>query len=208
MKLVVLTLTLMLISCGKKPDSQTNPVYLYAYGDSISYGLVHPNYVESVAQSHSAVLFQKSIGGTEMTDRNQHDTIISDNFYFWSKQDTVVLFAPGLNDAILNHADPTYMALYEKNLVELVNWMHWSQRKAFIGTPNHVCDETRFVTNSIVDQYADINRRVVKQINDPNIVLVDYNAEFTPSIANTLDCGHPNELGNSQMARILMNSWK
>lgn len=191
----LLLFSLLLLTACTSPTNQIKP--LYVYGDSISAGLDHPTNYQSIANKMGWFLVNKSIGTTSMASLNQYQLIMYDS-NLW-EPNAVIMLSPGLNDAILNGADPTYESNYYGWMKGIIGVIHQRGLVGYIGTPNSNCDEARFIANSITAQYAQVNRDLVQQINDPNIKLIDYNKGFVPDWGNTLDCIHPNKLGYAQM---------
>lgn len=218
-----LLVLILITGCAKpKETAQTN---IYTYGDSITFGLSHPSWPEAVASQWGKNLIQNSHGGTSLFDKNaggeetQYAMVM--NAKPWEATATI-LWAPGENDAILHQADAAYLAQYRQGLLECLTKIHLAKVKAYIGTPNHNSDEPRFGLNSVVDQYAQINRDLIAQLNDPNIVLIDFTPNFQPTFdqsleyyarmntttGTTLDGIHPNVYGYSLMTQFFFGKVK
>ncbi len=190
---------LIIINLGCSKPLNQSLTHLIVYGDSISYGLdtdVHPVYVEIIADYYGWNLEQKSVGGTDMSNVNQYTVIMTDTW----KPNTVIMYAPGVNDAILHGDSPEYLQYYHDMLRSILNKIHSNNIKAYIGTPIRNLDESRFVANSIIEKYAQINRDLVSNLNDPNIQLVDYNVGYSPASSIDIDGLHPNKLGYQAMS--------
>lgn len=209
----ILMIVFVLSACGKKGGGSNGPKTwcmtgsgvagdLYAFGDSISAGLDHPSYPELVACEQGYRLLQRSKGGTPLVSAEQRDQILATNF---TAADTV-FFAPGVNDAILNAADPAYIAQYTQGLRDILNHLRASGARVYIGTPARIANDAyslvRFGGNANIDLYAQINRDEVAALADPQITLVDYNTLFTVTMGNTMDGLHPNAGGYREMANV------
>lgn len=194
------------VSCGKMPNTSRAPLsgYVYQYGSSISVGFYGTsNYGSFIADRLNRNFVQKAHGGTSLLDRNaqgdlsQSETITPD-IGTWDP-DGVILWDTGINDAIVHGEDAVYQASYNTELRRLLQAFHDNKMKAYISTPNHNCNEMRFGTNAIEDEYGAITKQAVSDLADPKIQLVDYSIGFVPVVNNTRDCIHPNFQGYLQM---------
>jgi lysophospholipase L1-like esterase len=206
MRLIGLVLLLLTLThCGVNGTGVLSPVNgrLLVYGDSISQAFesTSPGYAVLVSASLSTTLVNNSIGGTSLFSANQYPALMQAQL---DSHDTI-MFAPGVNDAILYGSDSTYPARYQDGLRQVLYRIHSLHIHAYIGTPNRTCDEQRFVSNKIVDVFANINRQLVAELRDSNIQLIDYNARFNPSWENTIDCYHPNQQGYREMFKVWLS---
>jgi hypothetical protein len=176
---------------------------LYVYGDSVSHGWDVPSYPGIVACRLGLELVNASIGGTSIESNNQYPKIMGDSW----ESDAVVMFAPGVNDAILYDLDPVHLALYELSLVNILNKALVSGNLFILGTAVNSCDEERFEPNSTKQVYADLNRKLHAAAGSDRIHLADYGALFAPSRSNTHDCLHPNPTGNYELAEIALGAF-
>jgi hypothetical protein len=195
MKKLFLILFLSMTGCGS--GSTNTSLSLFVYGDSISAG----GYPAMIAAQNGWALHNQSIGGTEIISQNQFPLIEQDIVNNTWPKGSIVFFAPGVNDGILNGSDSAYQSTYLSDITKILQDIELQPVIAYIGTPTHNCNEFR-VANSIIDQYAGLTKQAVLSINAPNIILVDYNAKFIPTVDSTYDCYHPNNQGNLDMMQI------
>ncbi len=208
--------TLMMISmmtllgctaCGKPealkaecaPDTGR---YLYAFGDSIVAGFDRGGYPAYVACAKGLTLVNMAVGGTSIEFGNQYAMIMAHQRN-WAKGD-VVIFAPGINDAILYQQTPAHVADYTTKVTAILAMMATREATVYFGTPNISCNETRFGPNADMDSYAAINRTLFGAQAASNIHMVDFNSDFQPTWTNTHDCIHPNATGNKEMAAMII----
>lgn len=175
---------------------------LYVYGDSISHGWDDPSYPGLVACELGLELVNASVGGTSIEDPNQYPAIMA---AAW-EPGSVIMFAPGVNDAILYGADAAHETLYRSHVSDILEKIKAGGFIAIFGTPVSSCDEGRFGPNSFKAAYAALNRDLLDQANAPTVHLADYSASFTPSIGNTHDCLHPSMDGNRVLSDIALSA--
>jgi hypothetical protein len=209
MKNLLLISVLFLMACGSSSGNNqaTGQTSLYGYGDSISAGGGWgDSYLDIISLAKGWFEINKSIGGTEMTDKNQMPLIMYDccSANRWQDND-VVFYSPGVNDSSINGLDQTYMTSYLNSLITFLTTQKNYSVKIYIGTPTHNCNEANSSPNSTIDAYAALNRQAVKTANAPNVTLIDYNANFIPTAGNTIDCLHPNVTGYTQMAAYFLS---
>jgi lysophospholipase L1-like esterase len=202
----LLSLLLGLTACASpnQNGSGSNFTPLYVYGDSISAGGgVGDGYPDIIAAQMGWYEINKSIGGTEMDSPNQY------NLFLWDccttqrmENGAKVMFSPGVNDSN-NVNTPGYITIYTNDLTTLLQNISTRSVTVYIGTPIHHCNEAKWGVNATsVDVFAAINRQVVASVAAPNVILVEYNQNFVPTVDNTIDCLHPNISGYTQMAQI------
>jgi len=215
--LILFGVSLSLCNCGKTTNNNQNN--LYVYGDSISYGLSSPSWPKIIASRLNMNMIQNSHGGTSVFDSNAQGDLPQYSILMnatWEST-AIVVWAPGVNDAILHGSDPTYQAQYQQGLIDVFTRLKQAKVKVYIGTPNHNANESRFVANSIVDQYATINRTVAAQFgfklinfNQEFIPIWDqslsYDQEFNTTTGTTLDGIHPNVYGYQLMAQYFLQN--
>lgn len=188
-----------IVSCGKTPSvslcDPTPPLTqnLYVYGDSIT--LANGSWPELLANDQGYTLIQKSVGSTHILSATQAPALLTDIFVSGS----ILVYAPGINDAFIFGASPEHMAAFRANLTAIVSRMNSIGVKAYIGTPNRVNGGT-FISlhNFVINEYAAITREVLSQ--QSTACLVDFNTCFVPTKNNTAPDGiHPNASGYSEM---------
>lgn len=206
----LLVLTLLASGCGTAPESMSDPCWnpkegqkLYAYGDSIVFGRPEaPSYVQEIACRLSLKLMNYAVNGSKIVDKNQAELILSTE---WEK-DAVILFAPGVNDAIQG-IDPNYLETYRKLFQAVVDKIVTRGNTAYLGTPIRTCDPENYMTDEELAPYVTMNTEIIQAATEshPNIHFIDFHSGFLPTVGNTFDCLHPTQVGTGQMAQYFFS---
>jgi len=206
--LSVLMILVALTGCGSNKGSGSNGITtLIGYGDSITYGAYnnHISFIDLISHALNYHPVNKAISGTSMFSANQYDLLMSDSF----NSTDIIFFTPGINDAGYYGNDPAYVAQYQSALEDILNRIHSLGIKAYIGTPIQVLQEVGPMTNANIALYAEINRKVVQNQNDPNIVLVDFNTGYSPVGGNDWSDGiHPVSQGYQAMTQFFLMNYR
>lgn len=197
-----------LTSCYSEKFNPLNPskVNAFFYGDSImrsseptpeQFG----SYPALICKDRGWEVNQYAIGATFSFSSNQFPALMQDIWPLGS----VVFFDCGLNDAICLNVNPVY-GVYRDNLRKVLQRLKSMGMKTYVGTPTRMATNvyTRWGGNVPIDLYAQIVREEVSWVNAPNIRLVDFCKEWSPTMVNTADGLHPNDVGCRELADIFL----
>lgn len=206
----LILLFFFLASCYSDKFNPLDPskVNAFFYGDSImrsseptpeQFG----SYPALICKDRGWEVNQYAIGATFSFSSNQFPALMQDIWPLGS----VVFFDCGLNDAICLNVNPVY-GVYRDNLRKVLQRLKSMGMKTYVGTPTRMATNvyTRWGGNVPIDLYAQIVREEVSWVNAPNIHLVDFCKEWSPTMSNTADGIHPNDQGARELADIFMRS--
>lgn len=206
----LILLFFFLASCYSDKFNPLDPskVNAFFYGDSImrsswpTYEHL-ASYPVLICRDRGWEIYQGAIGGTFSFSSNQFPALMEDIWPLGS----VVFFDCGLNDAICLGLNPVY-GVYRDSLRKVLRRLKSMGMKTYVGTPTRMATNSnviaRFGGNDPVELYAQIVREEVSWVNAPNIRLVDYCKEWSPTMVNTADGLHPNDIGCRELADIFL----
>lgn len=199
MKFLVL-LSLLIVGCGNV-GGRAGASRIVVFGDSIAESKSPLSYTYQIGAELNLPVVNEAKPGTTIEAKNQHPLIMS---YAFGSND-LVFYTPGINDLYYNGTDQLWLAKYKALLLECLVKISNSGAQAYVGTTAKTLHP--LFTDDRVAIYAEILRSIVRENNLPGIHLVDVNAEFKPNASNMKDEVHPNELGQSQLKEIFLNSF-
>lgn len=185
---------------------------LVGFGDSIALGFdksvtdhneatnIDYGFLFVIAAAKSISLTNFGAGGTSLEDNDQIGLIRSTTF----NQTHAIAFMPGTNDAAENGLDADYLKLYRKLLVEAIHKMSVEAKCVFMATPPKQIEfeSNPFVTDDVLSVYSEILKDVVRQLQRPNVVLVDVFHDFPNNHKTKFDHVHPNMDGSDLIAYL------
>ena len=111
--------------------------------------------------------------------------------------DTVILFT-GHNDA-LNFGGGEHLAVYSNALDMMARRLSISGARVYLGTPLTTTNEARFYKNSLIDEYANINKSIAAKYG---LGVIDFNQKYNQGGTNTEDGLHQTIAGDWELFTI------
>ncbi len=194
---------IFLTGCG---SVQPGVPQAYIYGDSITAGVGLPKSwaVLGANQMGFSNPTNKSIPGTNISYPNQYPTIMVDSAR-WA-QGSIIIYSPGQNDCMGGEAHALEFKKDLHNIIQTV--INRGNVKLYLGTPYRNVSELSGALNANIDEYAQITRDLVTESNSSNIVLIDFNKYYQPTIQTNPenDLVHPGPLGTEEMLNLFLQT--
>lgn len=184
-------------------EDELPPLKLLAYGSSITHGsgatVQHQAYIQQTARRLGADLWNKGLGGSCLCEKAMADYLIGHGGW------DIAVLELGVNMRGLMDAEE-----FEKRARYLVEGMirQYPDKPVVLVTiyPNH--DDVRKRSSAdggpnINQQFTERLERIHRDLNHPNLHLVDGHDVLTDFSALTVDLIHPSDYGHTLMGQHL-----
>lgn len=120
----------------------------------------------------------------------------------------VVVFQPGVNDAIQHRLDQGYLNAYRELWQMALHRLISSNARVLLGTTTRArVDLVSQLPDGVTNAYGQILKEELSKVEAPNVCLVDSYAVFDSSVTHMYDWVHPNAEGAALIAEAYLNAY-